>query len=67
MPYENNKIDIPHNGKVETLPGDDYNGYHAMALTACMGMWDKYIVGQLPASVSLEAVKNMLAQLPLIK
>lgn len=21
-----------------TLPGDDYNGYHAMALSACMGM-----------------------------
>lgn len=34
-----------------TLPGDDYNGYHAMALTACMGLGDKGIVGQLPASV----------------
>ncbi len=39
-----------------TLPGDDYNGYHAMALTACMGMGDKDIVGQLPASVSPGAV-----------
>lgn len=39
-----------------TLPGDDYNGYHAMALTACMGMGDKEIVGQLPASVPPEAV-----------
>lgn len=39
-----------------TLPGDDYDGYHAMALTACMGMSDKDIVGQLPASVPTEAV-----------
>ena len=39
-----------------TLPGDDYNGYHAMALTACMGMGDEDIVGQLPANVSPEAV-----------
>ena len=39
-----------------TLPGDDYNGYHAMALTACMGMGDKNIVGQLPASVPPAAV-----------
>ena len=39
-----------------TLPGDDYNGYHAMALTACMGMGDKTIVGQLPASVPPAAV-----------
>lgn len=35
-----------------TLPGDDYNGFHAMALTACMGMGDEDIVGQLPAKVS---------------
>ncbi len=35
-----------------TLPGDDYNGYHAMALTVCMGMGDEDIVGQLPAKVS---------------
>lgn len=35
-----------------TLPGDDYNGFHAMALTACMGMGDEDIVGQLPARVS---------------
>jgi arginase len=39
-----------------TLPGDDYNGYHAMALTACMGMGDKEIIGQLPASVPTDAV-----------
>lgn len=31
-----------------TLPKDDYCGYHAMALTACMGMGDPAIVGQLP-------------------
>lgn len=35
-----------------TLPGDDYTGYHAMALTAIMGKGDKNIVGQLPAKVS---------------
>lgn len=35
-----------------TLPADDYNGYHAMALTACMGMGDSKIVGQLPGKVS---------------
>lgn len=35
-----------------TLPGDDYNGYHAMALSACMGMGDSKIVGQLPGKVS---------------
>ena len=39
-----------------TLPGDDYNGYHAMALTACMGMGDKEIVGQLPCKISPENV-----------
>lgn len=35
-----------------TLPGDVYPGYHAMAVTACMGLGDKLIVGQLPASIS---------------
>lgn len=35
-----------------TLPADDYNGYHAMALTACMGMGDSKIVGLLPGKVS---------------
>lgn len=35
-----------------TLPGDEYNGYHAMALIACMGMGDEKIVGQLPGKVS---------------
>lgn len=35
-----------------TLPDDDYNGYHAMALSACMGMGDPKIVGQLPGKVA---------------
>lgn len=39
-----------------TLPGDDYNGYHAMALTAVMGKGDNAIVGQLPAKVSADKV-----------
>ncbi|MCM1033635.1 MAG: arginase family protein [Odoribacter sp.] len=35
-----------------TLPGDDYNGYHAMALSTCMGMGDEEIIRQLPARIS---------------
>lgn len=35
-----------------TLPEDDYNGYHAMALSACMGMGDKEITGLLPAKIA---------------
>lgn len=35
-----------------TLPGDDYNGYHAMALSACMGMGDKEIMEILPGRIS---------------
>lgn len=34
-----------------TLPYDDYKGYHAMALTACMGMGDQAIVDVLPGKV----------------
>lgn len=34
-----------------TLPGDPYTGYHAMALTACMGRGDRQILSRLPASV----------------
>lgn len=34
-----------------TLPGDDYNGYHAMALSACMGMGNREIVDLLPAKI----------------
>lgn len=32
-----------------SLPYDDYPGYHAMALTACMGMGDAEIMSMLPA------------------
>ena len=32
-----------------TLPGDSYAGYHAMAVTACMGYGDKKIISALPA------------------
>lgn len=35
-----------------TLPGDGYTGYHAMALTACMGMGDKDIISLLPSRIS---------------
>lgn len=31
------------------LPHDDYKGYHAMALTACLGMGDEEIMKMLPA------------------
>ena len=34
-----------------TLPGDVYAGYHAMAVTACMGLGDSRIVKQLPARI----------------
>ena len=34
-----------------TLPTDDYTGYHAMALTACMGMGDQDILGLLPSKI----------------
>lgn len=39
-----------------TLPGDAYTGYHAMAVTACMGLGDKAIVSQLPARISPEKI-----------
>lgn len=35
-----------------TLPGDAYTGYHAMALTAVMGMGDSEIMEMLPAKVN---------------
>lgn len=35
-----------------TLPGDVYAGYHAMAVTACMGLGDKKILSQLPTRIS---------------
>lgn len=34
-----------------TLPGDAYAGYHAMAVTACMGLGERQIVSQLPARI----------------
>ena len=34
-----------------TLPGDVYPGYHAMAVTACMGYGDKKILAELPAKI----------------
>lgn len=34
-----------------TLPGDAYAGYHAMAVTACMGLGDKQIVSELPTAI----------------
>lgn len=33
------------------LPYDAYKGYHAMALTACLGMGDEEIIGMLPGNV----------------
>ncbi len=39
-----------------TLPGDVYTGYHAMAVTACMGIGDKVIVSQLPARIPPEKI-----------
>jgi len=34
-----------------TLPGDVYPAYHAMAVTACMGLGDRQIVSELPAKI----------------
>lgn len=34
-----------------TLPGDVYPGYHAMAVTACMGLGDRQIIAELPAKI----------------
>lgn len=38
------------------LPGDEYDGYHAMALTACMGMGDEKIINTLPAKTDASKV-----------
>lgn len=35
-----------------TLPGDVYSGFHAMAVTACMGKGDKEILSELPAKIA---------------
>ena len=34
-----------------TLPGDVYPGFHAMAVTACMGFGDDKIISELPARI----------------
>ena len=34
-----------------TLPGDVYPAYHAMAVTACMGLGDSEIISELPAKI----------------
>ncbi len=39
-----------------TLPGDVYTGYHAMAVTACMGLGDKKIISQQPAKISPDKI-----------
>lgn len=35
-----------------TLPGDIYPAYHAMAVTACMGLGDRQIVSELPSKIT---------------
>lgn len=39
-----------------TLPGDVYAGYHAMAVTACMGLCDKQITSDLPAKIDADRI-----------
>ncbi|WP_288205871.1 arginase family protein [uncultured Parabacteroides sp.] len=43
------------------LPYDDYKGYHAMALTACLGMGDEEIMNVLPGK--FDASKSLLVGL----
>ena len=43
------------------IPGDEYTGYHAMALTACMGLGDAEIMKLL--STKIDASKILLAGL----
>ena len=43
------------------LPYDEYKGYHAMALTACLGMGDEEIMNLLPGKV--EASKALIVGL----
>ena len=35
-----------------TLPGDVYAGYHAMAVSACLGLGDREILAELPAKIN---------------
>lgn len=39
-----------------TLPGDVYTGFHAMAVTACMGEGDKDVLSALPAKIAPERI-----------
>lgn len=39
-----------------TLPGDVYSGYHAMAVTACMGYGEKQIISVLPAKIDASKI-----------
>ncbi len=39
-----------------TLPNDSYSGYHAMALTACMGEGDKNIISALPGKIDASKI-----------
>lgn len=39
-----------------TLPGDCYAGYHAMAVTACMGLGDENLISALPATIGAEKI-----------
>lgn len=39
-----------------TLPGDVYPGYHAMAVTACMGLGNENIISELPAKINPEKI-----------
>lgn len=39
-----------------TLPGDEYNGYHAMAISHLTGVGDQAILDLLPAKVSAEKI-----------
>lgn len=43
------------------LPYDDYKGYHAMALTACLGMGDEEIMNLLPGK--FDASKTLIVGL----
>eukprot|EP01053_Blabericola_migrator_P003623 Blabericola_migrator_1__3622@NODE_2081_length_3301_cov_530_573593_g1319_i0_p2_GENE_NODE_2081_length_3301_cov_530_573593_g1319_i0NODE_2081_length_3301_cov_530_573593_g1319_i0_p2_ORF_typecomplete_len290_score60_81Arginase/PF00491_21/1_1e36_NODE_2081_length_3301_cov_530_573593_g1319_i06961565 len=38
------------------LPGDRYPGYHAMAVTACMGMGDEKIISLLPSTIDASRI-----------
>lgn len=39
-----------------TLPNDSYAGYHAMALTACMGEGDKNIISAIPSKIDASKI-----------